>query len=145
MGAQRSKESQADSDTRAGISALSVNEVHLVGRLSAPAESRTLPSDAVMCTFMVVVDRSESDLTTRQRVDVLNCVVWKPRLRRQAATWAEGDVVELRGAIRKRFFRTAGGATGSRVEVEVASARRIRRVTAWRHAEAERASADNGL
>jgi hypothetical protein len=38
--------------------------------------------------------------------------------------------VEVRGSLRKRFFRTAGGATGSRVEVEVASARRIRRVAA---------------
>jgi single-strand DNA-binding protein len=112
------------------LSSLSANEVRLVGRLSAPAEERTLPSEAVMCTFMVVVDRLESEIRSRQRVDVLSCVVWTPRLRRQVLAWSPGDVVEVRGSLRKRFFRTAGGATGSRVEVEVASARRIRRVAA---------------
>jgi len=107
-----------------------VNEVHLIGRLSAPAEQRTLPSDAVMCTFTMVVERRDTELRSKQRVDVLSCVAWTPRLRRQVMAWAEGDVVEVEGALRKRFFRTSGGATGSRVEVEVGSARRVRRVTA---------------
>ena len=107
-----------------------VNEVHLIGRLSAAAEFRTLPSDAVMCTFTLIVDRHDSDLRSKQRVDVISCVAWTPRLRRQVGAWSEGDVVELEGAIRKRFFRTSGGATGSRVEVEVRSARRVRRVAA---------------
>lgn len=107
-----------------------VNEVRLVGRLSADPDERTLPSEAVMCTFTLVVQRLETDLRTRQRVDVIDCIVWKPRLRRQVTAWAAGDVVEVSGAVRKRFFRTAGGVTGSRVEVEVRSVRRVRRVAA---------------
>jgi single-strand DNA-binding protein len=126
MGSRRNKESS----TATTLSALSTNEVLLVGRLSAPAEERTLPSEAVMCTFMVVVDRLDSELRSRQRVDVLSCVAWTPRLRRQVLAWSEGDVVEIRGALRKRFFRTGGGATGSRVEVEVGSARRVKRMAA---------------
>ena len=120
MGAQRSTEESPDV----------VNDVHLIGRLSAAAELRTLPSEAVMCTFMVIVDRRDTDLRSKQRVDVLSCIAWTPRLRRQVMAWVEGDVVEVEGALRKRFFRTSGGATGSRVEVEVRSARRVRRVAA---------------
>lgn len=116
--------------TGSRLAALSVNEVRLVGRLSAPAEARTLPSEAVMCTFTVIVDRLDSDLRSRQRVDVLSCVAWTPRLRRQVLAWAEGDVVEVRGALRKRFFRTAAGTTGSRVEVAVGGAKRLRRMAA---------------
>lgn len=119
-----------ESSASAELSVVAVNEVHLVGRLSAPAESRTLPSDSVMCTFTVIVDRLDTDLRSRQRVDVLNCVVWTPRLRRQVSAWAAGDIVDVRGALRKRFFRTSAGTTGSRVEVEVGSARRVRRVAA---------------
>jgi len=109
---------------------MSANDVHLVGRLSAPAQERTLPSDAVMCTFAVTVDRLDSDLSSRQRVDVLSCVAWSARVRRHALNWSQGDVVEIHGALRKRFFRTPGGATASRVEMEVASARRLRRMAA---------------
>jgi single-strand DNA-binding protein len=126
MGSKQSK--NTGPGTELGV--LSANEVRLVGRLSAPAEQRTLPSEAVMCTFMVIVERLDSELRSRQRVDVLSCVAWTPRLRRQVLTWVEGDVVEVRGALRKRFFRTIGGATGSRVEVEVGSARRLRRMAA---------------
>ena len=130
MGARGVSEPAVGSGGGAGMTVLAVNEVHLVGRLSAPAELRTLPSEAVMCTFMVVVDRLDTDLRSKQRVDVLSCVAWTPRLRRQVMAWAEGDVVELEGALRKRFFRTSGGTTASRVEVEVRSARRVRRVAA---------------
>jgi len=47
-------------------------------------------------------------------------------VRRSVGGWGEGDLVEVTGAIRRRFFRTAAGAA-SRVEVEVASGRLIRR------------------
>lgn len=127
MGAKRVKEEDGPSPA---LSLMTTNEVHLVGRLSAAAEERTLPSEAVMCTFMVVVDRLEADVRSRQRVDVLGCVAWKARLRRQVLSWQAGDVVEVHGALRKRFFRTSAGATGSRVEVEVLSARRVRRMAA---------------
>ncbi|WGL50513.1 single-stranded DNA-binding protein [Nocardioides sp. BP30] len=112
------------------LSLISANEVRLVGRLTAPAEERVLASEAVMCTFMMAVERQDNELRSGQRVDVLSCIAWKPRLRRQVLAWIEGDVVEVQGALRKRFFRLAGGTTASRVEVEVGSARRIRRMTA---------------
>ena len=105
-----------------------VNEVRLVGRVSGAPEQRVLPSGDAVWTLRLVVRRPTGgrQARNRQSVDTLDCAVWGGRARRSVASWAAGDVVEVRGALRRRFFR-AGGAPASRVEVEVAAARLIRR------------------
>lgn len=101
-----------------------VNEVRVVGRVSAVPETRTLPSgDEVVC-FRVVVRRARP--RGRAVVDTLECAVWTSALRRTVARWQAGDAVEVAGALRRRFFR-AGGASASRVEIEVSKARRLAR------------------
>ena len=102
-----------------------VNEVRLMGRISAGPAERVLPSGDVLWTFRLVVPRPP-DRATRQSVDALECAVWGGRVRRSVAGWGQGDVVEVSGALRRRFFRAAGGPV-SRVEVEVAAGRLIRR------------------
>lgn len=101
------------------------NQVTLSGRVSADPEVRELPSGDEVVTFRLVVPREEGS-PSRQRVDVLDCAVWHGRLRRSTRTWRAGDVVEVGGAIRRRFFRTGAGAA-SRVEIEVGTARMVRR------------------
>ena len=102
-----------------------VNEVRLVGRVSRPPEERRLPSGDAFWTFRVVVPREGSG-QARAQVDALECAAWSGRARRSVATWRADDVVEVTGAIRRRFFATPTGAA-SRVEVEMASGRVIRR------------------
>lgn len=100
------------------------NEVRLVGRLSGAPEERVLPSGDRLWSFRVVVAREPP--RGRQSVDALECVAWSARVRRSVARWDDGDVVELTGALRRRFYR-AGAATVSRVEVEAIRGRLIRR------------------
>jgi single-strand DNA-binding protein len=100
------------------------NEVRLLGRVSGAPESRVLPSGDEIWTFRVVVARARP--RGRQTVDALECVAWSARTRRSVATWGDGDIVEVAGALRRRFYR-AGGATASRVEVELERGRLIRR------------------
>lgn len=104
-----------------------VNEVRLVGRVSGSPEERTLPSGDVLLTFRLVVRRDEGSRRPRQTVDVLDCAVWSGRVRRTAGRWQPDDLVEVRGAVRRRFFRSTTGGAASRVEVEVSSGRLIRR------------------
>lgn len=106
------------------------NEVRLVGTVSGDPEARVLPSGDQLCVVRVVVQRSavrtRPDGRRGPSVDVLDCCAWEARPRRAISGWRAGDEVEVNGALRRRFFR-AGGATGSRVEVEVSSARLVRR------------------
>lgn len=103
---------------------LAVNEVRLVGRVSQAPEERVLPSGDVLWTFRVVVPRPAS--SGRSSVDALECAAWSARARRSVASWHPDDVVEVSGAMRRRFFRSGAGAA-SRVEVEVSRGRVIRR------------------
>jgi single-strand DNA-binding protein len=112
--------------SRSGSEVATANEVRLVGRISQPPEERVLPSGDALWTFRVVVGRSRTAAASRQSVDALECVAWSPRSRRSVSSWSVDDVVEVRGALRRRFFR-AGGSVASRVEVEMASGRIIRR------------------
>ena len=105
------------------------NEVALVGRVSAPAEERTLPSGDVLSSWRLVVDRPPSRRVLPEgarpvTVDTIDCVAWTGGVRRAAGSLAAGDLVRVEGALRRRFWR-AGAAAASRYEVEVTTAKRL--------------------
>ena len=107
------------------------NEVLLVGRVSGVPEERELPSGDCLVSFRLVVDRPAGarrppDGVRATTVDTLDCTAWTPGLRRRARGLAAGDVVEVTGALRRRFWRAGAGAA-SRTEVEVAQVRRLGR------------------
>ena len=104
------------------------NEVVLVGRLAAAPILRELPSGDRVLSFRVVVRRPAGDPRRpgSPTVDALECAAWRAAPRRSVRTWAEGDVVQVSGALRRRFWRT-GGVPASVWEIEVAQARRLSR------------------
>jgi single-strand DNA-binding protein len=103
-----------------------LNEVTLRGRLSQAPEEKVLPSGDTVWTFRLVVSRGRHPGKSRQTVDTIECAVWTGRARRSVGTWAADDIVEVAGALRRRFFRS-GGAAASRFEVEVKTGKLIRR------------------
>lgn len=103
-----------------------VNEVRLVGRLSADPAELTLPSGDVLWTFRLVVDRPAGAGRPGLQVDTLDCAVWSGRVKRSVASWGSGDLVEVSGALRRRFYSTGVGKM-SRYQVEVGTGRVIRR------------------
>jgi single-strand DNA-binding protein len=123
------------SDTDSGDLEVATNDVRLVGRLTAEPAVVELPSGDTLITFRISVPRASSTRAASsapgkgQRVDSVPCTAWTPRLRRSILAWRPGDLVEVSGAVRCRFYQ-AGGATRSRVEVEATAARIIRRSSA---------------
>ena len=101
-----------------------VNEVRLVGRVSAAAEERELPSGDQVAQLRVVVPRATT-AGGGARVDTIDVACWTARTRRSARALHADDHVEVVGSLRRRFFR-AGAATVSRYEVEAGVIRRIR-------------------
>jgi single-strand DNA-binding protein len=103
------------------------NEVLLLGRLSVAPEPRELPSGDEITTFRLVVDRPparKGEVAGRVTIDTLDCVARSTAVRRTVQSWHPGDVVQVEGSLRRRFFRGAGG-LGSRYEVEVSRAKRL--------------------
>ena len=109
------------------------NEVVLVGRLAAAAETRELPSGDSVSTWRLVMDRPAAAQRRpatnggrRVTIDTIDCAGWTAAVRRSAAGWEPGDTIEVEGSLRRRFWRGPSGAT-SRCEVEVVRARRLAR------------------
>ena len=98
----------------------SVNSVELVGRVSGDPEPRELPSGDDLVTLRLVVPRVGGG-----PVDTIDLACWSASSRRAAGRLTDGDTVRVTGALRRRFFRTPGGA-GSRYEVEVKTLSRRR-------------------
>ena len=120
--------SAAETD-RAAAAAEHCNEVHLVGRLAAEPVRRELPSGDVLMQFRVVVDRGPSLRTAGRRtptVDTLDCTAWRKDVQRSLSSYGAGDVIEVTGALRRRFWRSPGG-PASRSEVEATRLRRLQR------------------
>lgn len=101
-----------------------INRVHLRGRISGSPVRRALPSGDQVIVFRLVVPRAGPGPS----VDTIDCAVWKSGLRRRVGGWANGDQIEVTGALHRRFWR-AGAAVASRCEVEVATARRRTRAS----------------
>lgn len=102
------------------------NEVVLVGRLVSAPTVRELPSGDSLASFRLVVRRPAGSRLRpgAPRVDALECAAFRGDVRKTVRSWGEGDVVEVAGALRRRFWRT-GGAPSSVWEIEVAKARRL--------------------
>ncbi len=103
------------------------NAVSLRGRVSSPPTERELPSGTHISTFRLSVARARTTMTagSKQGTDWVDCTAWTSRARRSVAGYAVGDEVEVTGALRRRFLPN-GVVRGTRLEVEVVSARRAR-------------------
>lgn len=85
-----------------------VNQVVLRGRLAAPPVAKELPSGDVLLAFRLTVPRPAAD---RVRVDSIDCVVTRLRPRKSLERAEPGDVLEVAGSLRRRFWRSPTGPT----------------------------------
>jgi single-strand DNA-binding protein len=99
------------------------NEVRLVGRISIDAQERELPSGDRMAQLRVVVPRASD--AGPGRVDTIDVACWSARTRRSARGLKAQDTVEVVGALRRRYIRTAT-VTVSRYELEALTLKRLR-------------------
>ena len=110
-----------------GVATAQMNAVRLEGKVTSEVLEKELPSGTLIATFRISVPRCATTMTrgSRQTTDWVDCVAWTARTRRVVTRWQVGDVVELHGALRRRFYRATGGAS-TRLEVEVLRGRRVR-------------------
>lgn len=123
MAPERAPE-RAAGGAAAGEGPAGENTVRLVGRVASRGEPRILPSGDTVVTLRVVVPRPVRRGAARAGVDTIDVACWSAASRRAAARLALEDRVEVEGALRRRFFRSAG-TVASRYEVEVCHLRRV--------------------
>jgi single-strand DNA-binding protein len=110
---------------------VSRNEIVLIGRLSGEVTERELPSGDVLSSWRLVVDRGPDGPVAPEgrrlpSVDTIDCSTHRRQIQRLAGGWVAGDVLEISGALRRRFWRGPHG-LASRYEVEATTARRVAR------------------
>jgi single-strand DNA-binding protein len=136
MGRRESKARETASTEAANIKAANTklanieaaNTVRLRGRVSSGPEERVLPSGTAIVTLRLSVPRKATPMTkgSKQASDWVDCSAWGAKPRRTALGWRPGDVVEVEGSLRRRFYRGSGG-TATRLEVEILRARTVDR------------------
>ncbi|MEY4312454.1 MAG: hypothetical protein RLZZ571_1224 [Actinomycetota bacterium] len=99
------------------------NKFLLTGRVSSTGEEVELPSGDKLTKFRVVVPRDKP--VTKTTIDTIDCVAFKAGVQSKIMKLDTDDVVEIEGALRRRFWQTGSG-SASRVEVEVATLKSVK-------------------
>lgn len=97
------------------------NEVSLVGRLSAPAEERPLPSGDTVTKWRIIVRRRRHRRGAALS-DSIPCVTFNPETAAVVRALKPRDQIEVTGAFRCRIFGPSNAKTW-RYEVEVNTAK----------------------
>lgn len=97
-------DSQTDTFLSTEVSPEHRNEVVLVGRITAVPVMRRLPSGDHLLTWRMCVARQATSHFRGPRVDSVTCASFDGEVHRAVEGWRLGDVVEVRGALRRRTW-----------------------------------------
>ncbi|GAA3756998.1 single-stranded DNA-binding protein [Spinactinospora alkalitolerans] len=100
------------------------NEVVLAGRVTAEPAVRELPSGDHLVTWRLSITRPPAEQRPNQPADPITCVSFRPAMEETTRGWRIGDVVQVTGSLRRRFWRSPNG-SASVFEVEAKTARRV--------------------
>jgi single-strand DNA-binding protein len=100
-----------------------VNEVRLVGRVTSLAVEKELPSGDKVVEFRVVIGRGKLR-NGKKEVDSLDIAAWSAKARRAALAVKIDSWVEVKGSVRRRFWRAPTG-LASRWQVEASEVVRL--------------------
>ena len=100
-----------------------INEVRLVGRVTSLAVEKELPSGDKVVEFRVVIGRGKMR-NGKKEVDSLDVAAWSAKARRAALAVKIDSWVEVKGSVRRRFWRAPTG-LASRWQVEASEVVRL--------------------
>jgi single-strand DNA-binding protein len=98
---------------------LSLNDLLLRGRVSAPATAKELPSGDKVVEFRLIVSRIDRD-----GVDTLDIAAWRGKSRKTALSLKSDEWIEVSGSVHRRFWQSPAG-LASRWQVEATEISRL--------------------
>lgn len=94
-----------------------INNVVLMGRLTADPELKTTPNGTSVTSFSVAVERSYAPKGQERETDFINIVAWRHTADFICRYFSKGSMIAIEGSIQTRKYQDRNG--NNRVAVEV--------------------------
>lgn len=86
-----------------------INNVVLMGRLTADPEVRTTTTGKSVCSFSIAVERSYAKAGEQRQTDFINIVAWESTVNFISKYFAKGSMIALQGQIQTRNYEDKNG------------------------------------
>ena len=100
-----------------------MNNVILLGRLTAAPELKTTTSGNNVTTFNIAVDRRFSGKDGERQTDFITCVAWRNTAEFITKHFKKGEPIAIQGELQTRKYEDKHGNKRVAVEVQVNDAR----------------------
>lgn len=85
-----------------------MNNVNLIGRLTADPELRQTTNGTASCRFTVAVNRQFKNANGEYEADFVNCTAWKNTAEFVSRYFSKGSMIALSGEIRNNNYEKDG-------------------------------------
>lgn len=86
-----------------------LNNVSLVGRLTADPQLRYTPNNQAVATFTLAVNRNFKSQNGEREADFINCVIWRQQAENLANWVKKGALIGIAGRIQTRNYENQQG------------------------------------
>ena len=98
-----------------------INNVTILGRLTATPELKTTQSGNSVTSFTVAVDRKYTPTGQERQTDFIECVAWRNTAEFIAKYFSKGDMLAVEGELQTRLYEDKHGNKRKAVEVVVSN------------------------
>lgn len=96
---------------------MALNNVSLMGRLTADPELRTVGEDVHVVSFRIAVERDRKNKEGEREADFINVTAWR-KLADHIATWfAKGDMIVVCGRLQSHTYTDKDGNNRTAIDV----------------------------
>lgn len=99
-----------------------LNNIVIMGRLTAAPELKKTQSDLSVCSFMLAVDRSFKREGEERQADFIPCVAWRGTAEFICKYFGKGNLIAVTGSMQSRNYETKDGQKRTAYEVLVEEA-----------------------
>lgn len=99
-----------------------MNNVNLLGRITADIELKHTPSNVAVCSFSLAVDRGYKNESGTKQTDFIDIVAWRNTAEFISKYFSKGQRMAIQGRLQTRDWEDKNGNKRKAVEVVVDNA-----------------------
>lgn len=99
-----------------------MNNIILIGRMTADVELKKTPNDNSVASFTIAVDRRYTPQGQEKQTDFINCVAWRQTAEFVSKYFHKGQRIALQGSLQSRKYTDKDGNNRTAFEVVVDNA-----------------------